>query len=548
MTDPESEVFPTALHEAVVGEIKDVFGNKESNNQAKPEEHPDATNPDKQKTPEKETNNNAETKQDENADAKNNDTNESSNNVQNESADTPQKPSEKQSQSNSTHDSPRNNEEDSKEQENKNEDLQNDNDESMGLSNIIKDKLDDKTDELGGEEEEKKEKPQKRRQEEEEKKEKYAEKRTELPKNEEAPKKEIPKKLTYVQEQQRIPEKIRMNKYVARRTNTYFVTNTTIPRAAATTHSEYRSKSNEVELDEYTQAVLNKNEPEEDPTIEQLKATASQLRRLEQQKINEQKYAEASKASDANEYINRKMAHTQQFNSSKEYIQDLIAKRNELAALLEYIEKKYDKDLETQQQANDERLQQIVQQQQQELEEFDASVPTELQPLFKRNSVTYWKLRSEEKNLAINKKFDEAIKKKASADKLQKFEDQQNLEKMTDYYNNKRVKLLELHDKAISNFQLNADARIFRIKAEKKKAMVPMQTRCQMIERLVEKLCAKKGIRAQHLDFEQVDEDRVEMLKKTELEGILIPKRSSTSMSCRTAPIHKPKLQQSSKV
>lgn len=567
MTEEVSEVFATALNEALVGENKHPEDakkdeNKQENLQSPAEaNHDEAPVEDKQEKPsdsaeEEQKHENEHNENEPNQEKPENENQESPNKTESSKSNS-EKSSSSSSPSHSSNQSDNeNNNDDSKEKDLPKNDNEN-NESGLALSNVIKDKLDGESDsekeknEFAPEENQEKQTSQQSTP----KQTSFPTSETNSPKSEKSSqrsntsqKKEIPKKLTWVQEQQRIPERIRTNKYVARRINAYSYTCNVIPRAAATSSSEYRSKSREVVLDDFTQSLLSDKQPEEDPSIEQLRASAYQLRRLEQQKVNEQKYMEACKASEANEYVNRKMKETKHFNSSKEYIQDLITKRNELAALLEYISQKYDKDLEAQVQQNVEREQQIRESQAKEVEDFDASVPTELQPLFKRNSVTYWKLRSEEKNLALNKKFDEAQKKKEKADQLEQIEDQENYEKMSDFYKNKREKLLELHVKALNNFQQNADARLLKIHAEKAKALAPMQQRCQMIENLVEKLCAKKGIKAQQLDFESVDENRVEMLKKTEVEGILIPKRSQTSMSCRTAPIHKPKLHQSTKV
>ena len=180
-------------------------------------------------------------------------------------------------------------------------------------------------------------------------------------------------------------------------------------------------------------------------------------------------------------------------------------------------------------------------QHEEEIEQFDENRPTELEPLFKRNSVTYFKMRSEERHLALNKKFDEAMKKKRQADNLQRLEEQQAYEKQDDHYREKKMRLIEHQNRTVKHFSQYANGRLLEIKAAKAKTLDPMIHRVNNLNKLIEKMCERRGIKPQQLDFEQVDNERVEMLKTKETES-QIPKRARTSASNRQPTIRRPKV------
>ena len=347
------------------------------------------------------------------------------------------------------------------------------------------------------------------------------------------------KYLTYWQEQKRIPADIRNNPYVAIRTNTYPVKKTRPPRAARST-TEYRTRR-QVNIDDYTQALLDGKEPEEEPTIEQLRASAFQLRHLERDLVDKSDYRAAKNANKCFNYVTERLKKDSYFNDSRNSIQELISKRNELNALIQHIEADYDSKIDEHNEIMAEKARDMRRQHEEELEQFDENIPTELEPLFKRNSVTYFKMRSEERHLALNKKFDEALKKKKQADNLQMLEEQQAYEKQDDHYREKKMRLIEHQNRVVTHFSQYANGRLLEIKAAKAKTLAPMIHRVNNLNRLIETMCERRGIKPQQLDFESVDNERVEMLKTKE-NGGQIPTRSKTSASNRPATIRKPKV------
>ena len=177
------------------------------------------------------------------------------------------------------------------------------------------------------------------------------------------------------------------------------------------------------------------------------------------------------------------------------------------------------------------------------LSKFDEDIPSELGPLFKRNSVTYLKMRSEEKNLALNRKFDEAIAKKAQADRLQRIEEEQNFEKMNDYYREKKLRLMEQQSKEVKSFVQNYDGKIRTMKAQKNAELLPFQERVNRLNFKIEETLEKKGISASALNFEPTTCDRMEVLKPSDKPPV--KKRSSSAVPANAAKhprITKPKV------
>lgn len=354
--------------------------------------------------------------------------------------------------------------------------------------------------------------------------------------------------MNYREVHEGIPKNVKNNPYIMKRLNTV-PENPLKPPRAALPPEQYRPKQ-EIVLDDFTKAILEKKPIDTEPTIEQLQASSYQLRNLERDLVEKSNYYDAKKAAEAHDYIQAKLKRETEIKDGKATIEDLISKRNELMALVEHLNSHYQQLINDHEAEFSQRAAQMREEQQTEIEKFDEQTPSELQPEFRRYSVTLLKLRSEEKNLALNRKFDEAIAKKEKADKLQKQEEQQNIEKMNDYYNCKKERLMEKHNKVLKTFTQLNETRLNEILGQRKKKIEPLQARIEIYEKLIDDLCEKHNIKASHLNFDTIDDERVERLKTTSQSSSAPFTRAQSALSksmTKSNPVVKPKISSQTK-
>ena len=269
------------------------------------------------------------------------------------------------------------------------------------------------------------------------------------------------------------------------------------------------------------------------PTLDDLKKTASQLRNFEREMISKGKYSDAKNASLTLKMVNKEICKQQRFAKNKGNIEELVSKRNELTALLNSTTEEFDNMIIDHEQNTISKLDQIALQQQQELEEFDKNIPKDLPPLFKRNSVSYLKMRSKEKYLAITRNFDEAMNLQKKANVIEKEEEQSNFEKMDQYYRDQKKKLIARQKSTIENYIHYADMRKSEILNLREVAIRGTTNRIKNLENQIKIECEKRGIKQSEINYDIVDDARVELLKSKENENPISYKRTATSKSQR---------------
>lgn len=331
-----------------------------------------------------------------------------------------------------------------------------------------------------------------------------------------------PRRLTYSQQMKQIPTNILYNPYVTKRLNIFPITETTIPRAAQP-KEKYHDKPEPV-MDELTQKLYDGEEvKDEEITMDQLTESAKILRDMEKDLVEKSRYPEAKKAANAYDKAQADIKRRKNYNDAKTGIEELLAKRNELLALIENDSQEWKENLRLHDQMTQDRIQQMKDQFDEDIDTFNRSIPEGLGPYFKRNSVTYLQMRSNEKYLAFNRKFDEAENIKQKADVLEEEEKEENLRKMDKYYRDKKKRMIKQQKLSMENFISAQENRRREIIFQKNKDIQGKKDRVDLINKQIKLECEKKGIRQRNLNLDIVDEKRVEMLKNKE-KDLPIPK------------------------
>lgn len=273
-------------------------------------------------------------------------------------------------------------------------------------------------------------------------------------------------------------------------------------------------------------------------SIEDLKKSANQLREYEREMINKGDYVQAKNASLTLEMVNKEIYRQQNFEKNRGTVEALVAKRNELQALLNSTTDEWDNIIDNHELNTISKLDQIANQQQEQLKTFDENIPEDLPPLFKRNSVAYLQMRSKEKQLARTRDFDEAIIMQKKANILEKQEEEANFENMDRYYRHKRKKLEERQKHAIGAYLDYASMRRHEILNSKEVAIRGTTNRIKRLDDQIRQECIKRGIKESEINYDIIDEARIEEIKKKENENPFSNKRATTSMCQRNNISH----------
>jgi len=358
------------------------------------------------------------------------------------------------------------------------------------------------------------------------------------------------KQMTYSQELAKIPADILNNPHVIKKYNINSGFKANPPRAAMS-NEDYRYQV-PPKLDDFTNSLVSGTPIIENPSIDQLKSANHQLRALEKDYIAKGQYMDAKKVAQIMDIVSSKIQQKKDFADNKSTIEELLSKRNELSMLVSSTERDWDEQIEQHKKNTTLRIAEIEQKHQEEMEEFDTAIPSELQPTFKRFSVTYLKMRSKEKYLAYNRHFDEAQAMKEKADALEQKETGDNYERMDRFFQEKRSKLLEKQNKSMNAFLDYSKGRLLELKSQKTKSLEGINRRISILQDLIENECDKKNITPGELNMDIIDEKRMEILKITEKDLPIPQYRCSSALSKsstkQSAPITKPKVSPSIKV
>jgi hypothetical protein len=246
-----------------------------------------------------------------------------------------------------------------------------------------------------------------------------------------------------------LPEGVRDNPHILRRTDRYIVPkHTVIPRVAA---SRQELPARDLpEVDPYTEAMFKQEQLEGDPTLEQLRRSSGQLKIMQMEFTNRGDYGDAKAACLALHRVNRLLLLRTTCDRDKGDMEQLINKHNEPITLVQSTTEDWNQLLDSHAELTRSKLAQLADRQEDELRTFDRNVPTDLPPLFKRNSVTYLKMRSKERNLAMTEHFDEAIVLQRAADRVQARDREANFEMMDRHFRNRRNRLQDRQDRIFS--------------------------------------------------------------------------------------------------
>jgi hypothetical protein len=287
----------------------------------------------------------------------------------------------------------------------------------------------------------------------------------------------------------RIPHKILDNPYVAKRLNLFPPRPARPPRCAFPS-AQLATKAVEENLDEYTRELFSNpvTAGESEATVEQLRASVTQLRQLERELIDRSRYLDAKRAVSALGKCQLTLKMRQQSEKAQMSMNELTSKKKDLEELIEQEQMEWDERIREHEVRTKEALEKLKSEQEKELKEFDEEVPTDLTPMFKRCSVAYLEMRVNEKNLALSRRFDDAEKLKRKADKLAVAERKANVERQGVCFEERRVRLQKRHELTVKTFLANAKAKKKDLSAARERAVEGHVGRIKLIDKEIRRL------------------------------------------------------------
>lgn len=171
-------------------------------------------------------------------------------------------------------------------------------------------------------------------------------------------------------------------------------------------------------------------------------------------------FNDCDKASEVHRVLNSVVQKRKWVQNKNPFYKDgvsAIAKRQELQSIVNSYLKEWNEAFSLLMDTIRDRIVNIDNQQKQELDDFDFSIPTELLPKFDRKSPFYLELRERENKFAHNQMYKQAYKVKIEADMIEARENEQSMINMQNYYLRKRDKLSMKHKEQLDAFLEHAD-------------------------------------------------------------------------------------------
>jgi hypothetical protein len=350
------------------------------------------------------------------------------------------------------------------------------------------------------------------------------------------------KRKSFLEEMRGIPPTIRDNPHILRRMNVHVPPKApSIPRAALSP-ADYRAKTRGP-LAPYSAAVLNGTEGDRQPSRDELQVASSQLRDLQHELVDRGDYVGARAAYRAYVKVNDRLQRRATFEKDKSDIEALICKRNELIALVQATADDWDGMIADHAARTKAQLTELDERHEEELNEFDRNTPEDLAPLFRRNSVTYLKMRSKERNLANNTHFNQAIALQAKADIVEQQEREANFEAMDIYYRHKKRRLRERQARVFDGCAEFATIRRDEMIHARDRSIRGQRNRIENLEKAIVLKCEQRGIKQGQINLDLVDEERVAKIRAHEDSNPVSNKRAASAMTRgrpSTAPIASP--------
>jgi hypothetical protein len=321
----------------------------------------------------------------------------------------------------------------------------------------------------------------------------------------------IPRRMSWREEFSSIPPAILYNPHVAKRLNIYPTPKGTPPRAALS-HAEYRSRSApRSSLDELSQRLFDGHDPSaySNITTDELKTCSAQLKTFERDLIDKSLYLEAKKAADAYDRCIFALRNGQEKQKMKMSLNEMMCKRDKLLSLVSDTRADYLELLKAHDQRTAEHLEVLKSEQDRELSGFEAGIPADLTPNFKRYSVTYLAMRSKERNLALNRQFNKAQALKAKADTLEEQEREANFERMDLFYRDRKARMKERHEVAVQNFMEYNNSKRAEIELRRDRAINGHLARASLIEKQIQ-ILTEANVEKSPLPLKNIPEVRGE--------------------------------------
>jgi hypothetical protein len=293
-------------------------------------------------------------------------------------------------------------------------------------------------------------------------------------------------------------------------------------------------------VDDYTQKLLDGNEPEESPTTEQLLKSREQLHHLEKELSGKGQYIDAKYAANHYDRLCLISRERDNFVTHKTSIEEMVRKRNELLEFAQIVQSEWDQKIEAYKQQIEQHLQDMQAEHEKELQDFMNNVPRELPTLYKRNSVAYLELRAKERGLAFHRRYDEADAYQHSADVLFEQEKEMNYEKVDSIYREKLRRLRRHQKRELEIYQLSTESKMTEMINSREKQIRGAFDRARRLDMQIDRYCDNCGVKQAQIDMNYVDNNRVNLVISQERTRML-PIRTQPIHTRQSFPVKKPK-------
>lgn len=285
-----------------------------------------------------------------------------------------------------------------------------------------------------------------------------------------------------------------------------------IRMAPHTAHGRRRLAPAPVKLDALAEEVISN--PVQLPQREdEIQRVLKQLDPLQKQHIRNGEYPEAQKIQRIIMSLKKKLVHEQE-NSLD--VNDVAGKHQEVQAIISKLlndwNSQYDEFLQT----TDDEIKALQKSQEEELAIFDASMPVELTPHYRKKSIALIEARDKERALALNRKFRAAQRVKEKTDEAEQVEANIQFNKMQEDFMKKREKIINRQDEQMNVLVEHAEATRLRMLKQRDASIEGYIKRINYLDDQLDTMCKNGKTNEDEINKYMESNDRAKLIAEIE--------------------------------
>lgn len=276
------------------------------------------------------------------------------------------------------------------------------------------------------------------------------------------------------------------------------------------------------EIDECVQEFINNPAENMPDNPEDCRYILHKLRKERSYLIDQNKYVEAQVIHRSINILEEKMKELDQSNSSVTKLKHTVARHQEIEQIISRYLSEWENVYSDFVSTTDEELERMEAEYQEELQEFDSNIPTELIVELRKPSAALLDMRSKERRLALANRLISAHKLQLRADALEEEEARNAFKKQQEMIQKRRQRLIDDQKLRRQNYLDHAKATKHIMLKERNRAVEGYLKRLNLLDNEIDKGECRAGVTASDVCGERIDEERAGVALREEMRNKML--------------------------